>query len=603
MSGTAYHKNLAPSDIHICYAFLYADENARQLADGFSSSDVGKLARVVDPDNLLYILVNHSPPTWQKVGGVFDSATNINLGGVRVQGSGGLFIDGVGNISIKTEFLNKLQNLPNNIIDDLRSVIDPTGSSMIGFGGYNTTNLTVPADTVDNVLERIITKVSQMASDITTLKTTQVPQASENTLGGIKVISGSTSGLNMDSPTGYLSLFPDFLTKLNNLNNVLDGKLSSSSLSTSSGSTLIGYSGEGSSSDSFYLPPSNLESAIDTIVRQVKINTDASRSGILPATNSTLGGIKVGSGLTITGDGTLSSTGGGTGGTSYTLPTASAFSLGGVKVNGNGMSINGDGTLVCTVSGGTGGTSYTLPVATSSSLGGVKVGSGIALANDGTISVAGGSSGGGTTTTSSLKIYKIDIPDFTQATSTWVVTPNDGGISNIVKTGEDSFQVTYSPTNPPHSWSAINRSPSPQVEIIHSDVRFMRTNISAKTAEIVGVASSSNILVFLQFFDTGAGNVSSTGGVFTIEGTSGSAGTYTAPTGWTVSLQSPHLRIVHNKAAYPYGWNGLKNESGIWNEVMHDLAGQMLKVVDTNTLLITNIASISSAFKLYVMFS
>ena len=46
--------------------------------------------------------------------------------------------------------------------------------------------------------------------------------------------------------------------------------------------------------------------------------------------------------------------------------------------------------------GGGGGGSYTLPTATASRLGGVKIGSGVSVADDGTISVSGG--GGGTLT-------------------------------------------------------------------------------------------------------------------------------------------------------------------------------------------------------------
>lgn len=47
-----------------------------------------------------------------------------------------------------------------------------------------------------------------------------------------------------------------------------------------------------------------------------------------------------------------------------------------------------------TSSGGGGGGSYTLPTATASRLGGVKIGSGISVTNDGTISATGGGGGG-----------------------------------------------------------------------------------------------------------------------------------------------------------------------------------------------------------------
>ena len=63
------------------------------------------------------------------------------------------------------------------------------------------------------------------------------------------------------------------------------------------------------------------------------------------ATTQTPGVIKVGSGLAIAADGTLS-----TSGSSYTLPVASASVLGGVK-QGSGVSIAGDGTISSTAGG------------------------------------------------------------------------------------------------------------------------------------------------------------------------------------------------------------------------------------------------------------
>ena len=106
-------------------------------------------------------------------------------------------------------------------------------------------------------------------------------------------------------------------------------------------------------------------------------------NGVLSATYSytlptasaqTLGGIKVGSGLSIDGSGVLSAT------YSYTLPTASAQVLGGIKV-GSGLSIDANGVLTATYS-------YTLPKATTTTLGGVIVGSGISVDSNGVISVS-----------------------------------------------------------------------------------------------------------------------------------------------------------------------------------------------------------------------
>ena len=105
--------------------------------------------------------------------------------------------------------------------------------------------------------------------------------------------------------------------------------------------------------------------------------------------------------------------GGGSGGSSYTLPTASSSTLGGVKI-GSGLTINTNGVVSADVTASTltayakttdlsavatSGSyndlsnkpnipaAYTLPNATSSTLGGVKIGSNISVSN-GTISLA-----------------------------------------------------------------------------------------------------------------------------------------------------------------------------------------------------------------------
>lgn len=67
-------------------------------------------------------------------------------------------------------------------------------------------------------------------------------------------------------------------------------------------------------------------------------NADESGGALPIASADTLGGVKVGSNLTITEDGTLNATGGGT------LPIASASTLGGIKVGAN-LTVAEDGTL------------------------------------------------------------------------------------------------------------------------------------------------------------------------------------------------------------------------------------------------------------------
>jgi hypothetical protein len=96
------------------------------------------------------------------------------------------------------------------------------------------------------------------------------------------------------------------------------------------------------------------------------------------ATESVLGGVKVGSGLTID-SGVLSADIPDT----YTLPEASASALGGIKI-GTGLNIDGEGVVTVDVD------NYELPVATASVLGGVIAGAGLEVDGDGVLSLAGG---------------------------------------------------------------------------------------------------------------------------------------------------------------------------------------------------------------------
>lgn len=97
-----------------------------------------------------------------------------------------------------------------------------------------------------------------------------------------------------------------------------------------------------------------------------------------PASATTLGGVKIGSGISVTADGVISAEGGG--GTPYELPAATANTLGGIKV-GDNLTITPDGKLSANAG------AYELPVATSAILGGVKVGDGLSVTQDGELSV------------------------------------------------------------------------------------------------------------------------------------------------------------------------------------------------------------------------
>lgn len=150
------------------------------------------------------------------------------------------------------------------------------------------------------------------------------------------------------------------------------------------------------------------------------VETNANNYVLPTASDTTLGGVKVGSGLSINDDilsadpipdattsasGLMSATDKTKldGLSPYTLPAATTSSLGGIKV-GSGLSIDNTGELSAD--------QYQLPIASSSTLGGVKVGSGISIASDGTISTTGG--GGGSSTLSGLQDVDIQSPQADQ---------------------------------------------------------------------------------------------------------------------------------------------------------------------------------------------
>ena len=65
----AFHCELTGLDIHVINTWTYANSAAREAATGFVSDDVYKVAVVTDDDSI-WMLVDHSPITWQQLGGV-----------------------------------------------------------------------------------------------------------------------------------------------------------------------------------------------------------------------------------------------------------------------------------------------------------------------------------------------------------------------------------------------------------------------------------------------------------------------------------------------------------------------------------------------------
>jgi hypothetical protein len=209
---------------------------------------------------------------------------------------------------------------------------------------------------------------------------------------------------------------------LNNVNNTITSP--NSPLYVNAKNTLTVSLNNGSAAISMTTAGMTLTSVSRVVFTDGSIQTTAftgtSGTYSLPiASASTLGGIKVGTNLSIDGSGVLSANTG----SSYTLPTATTSVLGGVKIDGTTITINGSGvissvntntytlnTATASVLGGikvgnylsidAGGVlsvntaslgviAYTLTTATSSALGGVRIGSGVNISANGTISVSG----------------------------------------------------------------------------------------------------------------------------------------------------------------------------------------------------------------------
>jgi hypothetical protein len=132
-------------------------------------------------------------------------------------------------------------------------------------------------------------------------------------------------------------------------------------------------------------------------------------------------------------DGTVMTTASnGGGGSTYTLPTASTSVLGGVKVDGTTITVDGNGVIH-------GSSTYTLPTASTSVLGGVKVDGTSITINNGVISSAGSAFSRATvaTTTASLNA---------NASATATVTAAKGYVLYSIQVSAAAWVTVYSST-------------------------------------------------------------------------------------------------------------------------------------------------------------
>lgn len=208
------------------------------------------------------------------------------------------------------------------------------------------------------------------------------------------------------------------------------------------------------------------------------------------ATTSTLGGVKIGTGISITADGTISATTA----TPYTLTTATNSSLGGVKI-GAGVQIAGDGTISVNT-----GSNYTLPTAgvgSGGTLGGVKVdGSSITINGSGVIS----SSGGGGSFSGGTVAGATQFTDTTQSTSTTTgaVTIAGGlGVSksvNVAGTMTALAFVANGAGGTPNVYSASNLNLQAVGRVQVTQSPFKVWNVTTATRD--GIAATNGDMIY-----------------------------------------------------------------------------------------------------------
>jgi hypothetical protein len=227
---------------------------------------------------------------------------------------------------------------------------------------------------------------------ITAPYTYTLPTATTSILGGVKV-----DGTSITISSGVISSTSTY-TLPTASTTVLGGvKIDGSTITLNGSNQLV------ANYTNYTLPASTSTTLGGVIVQSANISGLVNTTGsivLAQASATQLGGVKIGTGISIAGDGTISTT-------IYSLPIASTGSLGGVKVDGSSITIDGTGIITSNISAattttlggvkiaavGTSGINNTsgaisLATATDTQLGGVKVDNSTIVINSGVISVA-----------------------------------------------------------------------------------------------------------------------------------------------------------------------------------------------------------------------
>ena len=291
-----------------------------------------------------------------------------------------------------------------NGIDPLANNYALPRATSTTLGGIKTgTNVTITQDgelsAVDTTYDLATTSVAGLMSGTdkskldgiaTSANNYSLPPATASTLGGIKVgtnLSVDVNGILAGAYTNATTSVDGLMS--NSDKTKLDGIATSAnnySLPTASASVLGGIkigtnlsidgSGVVSSADTTYSDATQSVAGLMSTSDKTKldgIDTNANNYSLPTASSSTLGGIKVGTNLSIDGNSVLSSTN-----TTYSNATTSVAGLMSTadKTKLDGIDNNAN--------------NYSLPNASGATLGGIKVGTDLTIDQNGVLSVQGG---------------------------------------------------------------------------------------------------------------------------------------------------------------------------------------------------------------------
>jgi len=174
--------------IHIIHSYEYADASARSAATGFTSADVGKVAKQTS-NNSFWLLTNHSPITWNQIGELASASVPL----------------------ARTAWVDAVNGTSGGVIGDIATSFDTIAGALVAAaavppsaacpilvkvcpGTYTEAPLTIPACVTVSSLdgrETVIIEASTTTSPLVTLADNAVIDgctlAGANGVGGVGI--------------------------------------------------------------------------------------------------------------------------------------------------------------------------------------------------------------------------------------------------------------------------------------------------------------------------------------------------------------------------------------------------------------------------------